>query len=48
MRNDPADNLSLAEMDKLSMVHPYTHLVRHAERGPLIMAEGAGVRVPMY
>ncbi|MBL29278.1 MAG: hypothetical protein CMM50_17240 [Rhodospirillaceae bacterium] len=45
MRADPADNLSLEEMDKLSLLHPYTHLVQHAERGPLIMTEGAGVRL---
>ncbi len=40
--NHPA---SLAELDKLQSLHPYTNLRQHEERGPIIMARGRGIHV---
>lgn len=36
-------NLTLEEMDKESLFHPYTALAQHMETGPKIMTEGQGV-----
>jgi len=36
---------SLAELDRLQSIHPYTNLRRHEERGPVIMARGRGIYV---
>ncbi len=36
---------SLAELDRLESIHPYTNLRRHEERGPIIMARGRGIHV---
>ncbi len=36
-------NLTLEEMDKDSMFHPYTALAQHMETGPKIITEGKGV-----
>ncbi|MEO1191529.1 MAG: aminotransferase [Pseudomonadota bacterium] len=36
-------NITLEEMDKESMFHPYTALAQHMETGPRIMTEGKGV-----
>ncbi|MGE5337614.1 MAG: aminotransferase [Gemmatimonadota bacterium] len=40
--NHPA---SLAELDKLQSLHPYTNLRQHEQRGPVIMARGHGIHV---
>ncbi len=36
-------NLTLEEMDKESLFHPYTALAQHMQTGPKIMTEGEGV-----
>ncbi|MBF0332858.1 MAG: aspartate aminotransferase family protein [Alphaproteobacteria bacterium] len=36
---------SLRDKDLASVLHPYTHLGRHREKGPLIITRGEGVRV---
>ncbi len=36
-------NLTLEEMDKESLFHPYTALAQHMQTGPKIMTEGRGV-----
>ena len=38
-------NLSVEEMDKQSMFHPFTALAQHLETGPRIITRGEGVRV---
>jgi len=38
-------NLSVEEMDKQSVFHPFTALAQHMETGPRIMVRGEGVRV---
>jgi len=38
-------NLSVEEMDKQSLFHPYTALAQHLETGPRIMLRGEGVRI---
>lgn len=35
----------LAASDVAHLLHPYTHLPRHAEAGPLVIVKGQGVRV---
>lgn len=35
----------LAEMDTRSLIHPYTNLVLHPQRGPLILERGKGIYV---
>ncbi len=36
---------SLAAADVAHVLHPYTHLERHAQAGPLVVVRGQGVRV---
>lgn len=36
---------SAAQRDIESLIHPYTNMVRHKDKGPLIIARGEGVRV---
>jgi L-2,4-diaminobutyrate transaminase len=36
---------SLHELDKRSLLHPFTSIEGHLERGPRIMVEGEGIRV---
>ena len=38
-------NLSVEEMDKQSVFHPFTALAQHMETGPQIMVRGEGVRI---
>ncbi len=38
-------NLSLEEMDKQSLIHPYTSIAAHLRDGPLIVASGKGAHV---
>ncbi|NTE68278.1 aminotransferase class III-fold pyridoxal phosphate-dependent enzyme [Agrobacterium tumefaciens] len=46
MERHPLSNTSLAELDKRSLLHPFTALADHAKNGPrAIMASGKGVRV---
>jgi len=46
MTSEPARrNLSLEEMDKESLFHPYTSIVDHLRRGPVLMDSGQGVRL---
>jgi 4-aminobutyrate---pyruvate transaminase len=40
--NKPA---SLAELDRLTSIHPFTNLRKHEERGPVIMTRGRGIYV---
>ena len=35
----------LEEIDRSSLLHPFTSIGGHLERGPLVMAEGHGIRV---
>jgi L-2,4-diaminobutyrate transaminase len=45
MTRDPAHNLSLAEMDKQSHLHPVTSISDHLKNGPHIMESGTGVTI---
>ena len=36
--NKPA---SLAELDKLQSIHPFTNLRRHEQKGPVLITRGA-------
>ena len=38
-------NLSLEEMDKQSLLHPYTSITDHLEHGPIVIEKGHAVRV---
>jgi len=40
--NKPA---SLAELDKLQSLHPFTNLRKHEEKGPVVMTRGRGIYV---
>src|ERR1700731_2959979 len=40
-----AQNYSLEEMDRQSLIHPATPIADHLKNGPTIIAGGAGVRV---
>jgi L-2,4-diaminobutyrate transaminase len=40
-----AQNYSLEEMDRQSLIHPATSIADHLKNGPTIIAGGAGVRV---
>jgi 4-aminobutyrate--pyruvate transaminase len=40
--NKPA---SLAELDKLQSIHPFTNLRKHEEKGPVVMTRGRGIYV---
>ncbi|MEZ5932981.1 MAG: aminotransferase [Alphaproteobacteria bacterium] len=41
----PTHNLSLEELDRESMFHPYTALADHLEKGVRVISEGSGVWV---
>jgi 4-aminobutyrate--pyruvate transaminase len=36
---------SLAELDKLQSIHPFTNLRKHEEKGPVVMTRGRGIYV---
>ena len=38
-------NISLEEMDKQSLLHPYTSIVDHLDQGPVVITKGHGARV---
>jgi 4-aminobutyrate--pyruvate transaminase len=40
--NKPA---TLAELDKLQSIHPFTNLRKHEEKGPVVMTRGRGIHV---
>src|SRR5437764_13068538 len=40
-----AQNYSLEEMDRQSLIHPATSIADHLKNGPTIIAGGSGVRV---
>ena len=40
--NKPA---SLAELDKLQSIHPFTNLRKHEQKGPVVMTRGRGIYV---
>jgi len=40
-----AQNYSLEEMDRQSLIHPATSIADHLKNGPTIISEGSGVRV---
>ncbi len=42
---DAPRNISLEEMDKQSLLHPYTSIVEHLDRGPVVIASGKGARI---
>ena len=44
-KHDPNRNLSLEEMDKQSLLHPYTSITDHLERGPVVITKGHAARV---
>ena len=44
-KHDPGRNLSLEEMDKQSLLHPYTSITDHLERGPVVITKGHAARV---
>ena len=41
----PVDSNSLAGRDIEALIHPYTNLALHRERGPLILERGKGIYV---
>ncbi|TCT09893.1 L-2,4-diaminobutyrate transaminase [Tepidamorphus gemmatus] len=41
----PTHNLSVEELDRQSVFHPFTALAQHNESGPRIMVSGSGVRL---
>jgi len=43
--NDATRNISLEEMDKQSLLHPYTSIVDHLEKGPIVIASGKAARL---
>jgi len=43
--NEAPRNLSLDEMDKQSLLHPYTSIVDHQESGSVVVAGGSGARL---
>ncbi|MDP6954094.1 MAG: aminotransferase [Alphaproteobacteria bacterium] len=43
--NEAPRNLSLDEMDKQSLLHPYTSIADHQESGSVVVAGGSGARV---
>ena len=42
MSVQPTHNLSLAELDRRSLLHPFTPLADHLESGPRVFEEGEG------
>jgi L-2,4-diaminobutyrate transaminase len=45
MTTATAENYSLEEMDRQSLIHPATSIADHLKNGPTIIAGGSGVRV---
>jgi len=45
MTTNDTRNISLEEMDKQSMLHPFTPLADHLKNGPKVMAHGKGVEL---
>ena len=45
--HDTSRNISLAEMDKQSLLHPYTSIAEHLDHGPIVITEGHAARVPI-
>jgi adenosylmethionine-8-amino-7-oxononanoate aminotransferase len=43
--NEATRNLSLEEMDKQALLHPYTSIVDHLKSGPVVVAGATGARV---
>ena len=43
--HDTSRNISLAEMDKQSLLHPYTSIAEHLDHGPIVITEGHAARV---
>jgi L-2,4-diaminobutyrate transaminase len=43
--NEAPRNLSLDEMDKQSLLHPYTSIADHQESGSIVVAGGSGARI---
>ena len=43
--HDTSRNISLAEMDKQSLLHPYTSITEHLDHGPIVITEGHAARV---
>src|SRR5947208_456943 len=43
--SDSAQNYSLEEMDRQSLIHPATSIADHLKSGPTIIARGSGVRI---
>ena len=43
--SDSAQNYSLEEMDRQSLIHPATSIADHLKHGPTIIAGGSGVRI---
>src|SRR5690349_16351491 len=40
-----AENYSLEEMDRQSLIHPATSIVDHLKNGPIIVSDGHGIRL---
>ena len=45
MRHTPAHDLTVAEIDRQSLFHPFTALAEHQHAEPLVMDEAQGVWV---
>ena len=43
--NDMPRNLSLEDMDKQSLLHPYTSIANHLRDGPVVIAGARGAHV---
>ena len=43
--HDNGRNISLAEMDKQSLLHPYTSITEHLDHGPVVITSGHAARV---
>ena len=43
--NETPRNISLEEMDKQSLLHPYTSITEHLKSGPVVVAGGSGARI---
>jgi adenosylmethionine-8-amino-7-oxononanoate aminotransferase len=43
--NETPRNISLEEMDKQSLLHPYTSITEHLKSGPVVVASGSGARI---
>jgi L-2,4-diaminobutyrate transaminase len=43
--NEAPRNITLEEMDKHSLLHPYTSIAEHMKTGPVVIARGKGARI---